>query len=140
MSAAQTTAQAKLPQATVYSAPPAAVREPAASMPPCPWQQRACLERAEGFHASVSFTVDSAMNLIAPRAFFPFGWNFFYSGGHEGCFFEVPGVRNFTLRQDTGRAHVYLDLVRTAEGAVVKDPRAEYLEPGDETLKRRMVG
>jgi hypothetical protein len=64
---------------------------------------------------------DSAVNLIAPRALFPFSWGFFYSGGYEGSRLEVPGVAGFKLRHGPGHAHAYLDLVRTPEGATVKN-------------------
>ena len=78
-------------------------RHVSATNPPCPWSQRVALERPGGIHATVSFTVvpDCNMNLLAPRAAFPFGWAFYYSGDHEGALLEIPGVRSFRLRNGT---------------------------------------
>ncbi len=71
----------------------------------------------------ISFTVvpDDNMNLIAPRAAFPFGWAFYYSGDHEGPQLEIPGVRNFPLRNDSGAAHSYLVLVKGPNGVTIFD-------------------
>ena len=102
---------------------PVVIRDPAATLPPNAWQQSVVLHRPEGVHAVVSFTVvpNTAMNLIAPRAWFPFGWGFFYSGGCEGSRLEVPGVAGFKLREGQGHSHAYLDLVRTPDGVTVKN-------------------
>ncbi len=61
-----------------------------------------------------------AMNLIAPRACFAFGWGLLYSGGYEGSRLEIPGVGSYKLRHEQGHAHAFLDLVRTATGVTVK--------------------
>ncbi len=68
-------------------------------------------------HASASFTV-VPNSAIAPRVFFPFWLELLLQRLLRG----PRGAENFGLRQDTGRAHVYLDLVKTLEGIVVKDP------------------
>jgi hypothetical protein len=114
--------RAQMPSAPMLSAPPPARPAPANS-PPTPWQ-RVALERPEGVHAVISFTVvpGDNMSLIAPRAAFPFGWAFYYSGGHEGSQLEIPGVGNFTLRNDPGAAHAYLDLVKTPAGVTILNP------------------
>jgi hypothetical protein len=94
----------------------------ATTIPPDEWQQSVALNRPEGVHAVVSFTVvpDTAMNFIAPRACFAFGWGLLYSGGYEGSRLEIPGVESYKLRHEQGHAHAYLDLVRTATGVTVK--------------------
>ncbi len=80
--------------------------------------------RPDGVRAVVSFTVvpDMAMNLIALRACFAFGWGLVYSGGYEGSRLEIPGVGSYKLRHEHGHAHAYLDLVQTANGVTVKTP------------------
>ncbi len=69
----------------------------------------------------ITVVPDNNMSLIAPRAAFPFGWAFYYSGDHEGSQLEVPGARSFYLRNDSGAARSYLDLVKVANGVTIYD-------------------
>ena len=82
------------------------------------WGPRNMREREQGVHATVAFTVVATqdMTLIAPRALFPYGWDFHYSGDADGSTWEVPGVRTYRLQQSPGVAHVYLVVVKIPPG------------------------
>ncbi len=89
--------------------------------------------RERGLHATVAFTVVAThdITLIAPRALFPYGWEFHYSGSAEGATLEIPGVRTFRLKQSPGMAHVHLVIVKVPQGVdhpagiTIFDPSAQ---------------